>query len=277
MPVMRVSAQLIALIMSIFLPVSYTYGYGSIGHEIVGEIASAHLCAGAVGEVERLLDGESLGRASRWPDWIRKDPKWRRSGPWHYINVPDDGHIAAVTGQANGDVIWAIRKFRDELADRRLGQARRAEALRFLAHFVADVHQPLHVGRNEDRGGNRIVVSVDGRKSNLHKLWDAQWLLKLDRSSNGYDAAGQIDSIDALSASQIDILLSAGVPDWARESQVLRPRVYGFRSVGPDRPVIISTHYAAQALEVSRQRLAAAGIRLAGTLNDIFCSQSAEN
>ncbi|MDP7419848.1 MAG: S1/P1 nuclease, partial [Gammaproteobacteria bacterium] len=111
MPVIRATVQLIGLLIAGFLPVSYTYAYGALGHEIVGELATAYLCVQAATEVEYLLDGESLGRASRWPDWIRKDPRWRKSKPWHFINVTDNGRIAAVTGRSGGDVIWAIDKF----------------------------------------------------------------------------------------------------------------------------------------------------------------------
>jgi len=271
---MRVSAQLVGLFIVSFLPVSYTYAYGPLGHEIVGEIATSHLCVQAATEVERLLDSESLGRASRWPDWIRKEPKWRKSRPWHFINVADNGRLADVTGRPGGDVIWAIEKFRDELADPNLSESRRAEALRFLAHFIADVHQPLHVGRQEDRGGNKIVIVVDGRASNLHKFWDAQRLLKLDRNSHGYDSAGQIASIGALVADRVDVLQSVGVLDWARESQALRPDVYAF---GAAASAELDEQYSAVALEISRARLAAAGVRLAGTLNDIFCTRVEEH
>jgi len=251
-----------------FLPVSYTYAYGSLGHVIVGDIAESYLCESAADEVARLLDGESLGRASRWPDWIRKEPKWRKSRPWHYINVADDGRIDEVTGRSGGDVIWAIETFRSELENQKLDTQRRAEALRFLAHFIADVHQPLHVGRLEDRGGNSITVIVDGQKSNLHKFWDAQQLLKLDRSSRGYDHDGQVASIRALAANRADGLQSAGVLDWAREAQILRPDVYAFGAASGE----LDAKYRAAALEITRARLAAAGVRLAGTLNDIFCT-----
>ena len=71
MPVMRVSVQLIGSCVVGLLLASYTYAYGPLGHEIVGDIATSHLCVEAADEVARLLDGESLGRASRWPDWIR--------------------------------------------------------------------------------------------------------------------------------------------------------------------------------------------------------------
>lgn len=258
------------MIIAGFLPTSYTYAYGPLGHEIVGDIATSYLCAKAATEVELLLDGESLGRASRWPDWIRKDPKWRKSGPWHYINVADEAYVFELTGRSGGDVIWAIETFSDELADMNLGRKRRGEALRFVAHFIADVHQPLHVGRLEDRGGNKIEVIVERRKSNLHKFWDAQWLLKYDRRIRDLDTAGQISSINALVVDRVDVLRSFGVLDWVRESHVVRPKVYAFDAVR-GRPVELDGAYVAMALEISRARLGAAGVRLAGTLNDIFC------
>ncbi|MCP4925263.1 MAG: S1/P1 nuclease [Gammaproteobacteria bacterium] len=270
MPVIRATVQLIGLLIAGFLPVSYTYAYGALGHEIVGELATAYLCVQAATEVEYLLDGESLGRASRWPDWIRKDPRWRKSKPWHFINVTDNGRIAAVTGRSGGDVIWAIDKFSAELAEQKLSKSQRAEALRFLAHFIADVHQPLHVGRQGDRGGNRIGIVIDGRKSNLHKFWDAQWLLKFDRSQHGYERDEQIAAIRALGADRVEILQSVGVLEWARESQALRPAVYAFSVTESGE---FDEQYRAVALKISRLRLAAAGIRLAGMLNDIFCPQ----
>ena len=264
---MRVLAQLVGVFIAGFLPVSYTYAYGSLGHEIVGAVATTYLCPKAAAEVQRLLDGDSLGRASRWPDWIRKEPQWRKSRPWHFINVPDDGRITDVTGQPAGDVIWAIRTFADNLAEQNLSTAKRAEALRFLAHFIADVHQPLHVGRYTDRGGNKITVMVAGRKSNLHKFWDAQQLLKLDREIQGYDAAGQVASIRALADDRVAELQSVGVLDWARESKALRPTVYAFGESGE-----LDAQYSVAALEITRLRLAAAGVRLAGALNEIFCT-----
>ena len=142
--------------------------------------------------------------------------------------------------------------------------------MRFVAHFIADVHQPLHVGRLRDRGGNRIDVIIGRRKSNLHRFWDAQWLLKRDRRIRDLDTARQIASIDALVADRIDVLQSVGVLDWARESHVVRPKVYAFAGAG-GQPVRLDGAYVTMALEISRTRLATAGVRLAGSLNEIFC------
>jgi len=170
-------------------------------------------------------------------------------------------------------LIWFERKGSSFIQDR-TGPNRAAIGgvrLAGVVHLIADVHQPLHVGRYEDRGGNKIAVRIDGRKANLHKFWDAQWLLKLDRSSHATDTAGQAASIDALGAERIGALQSSDVLDWARESKALRPQVYAFGALMSGEPVTLDAQYNAAALEISRERLAAAGIRLAGTLNDIFC------
>lgn len=270
MPVMRASAQLLGRIIIGFLLASCTYAYGPLGHEIVGDVAASQLCVPAAAEVRRLLGDESLGRASRWPDWIRNDPQWRNSGPWHYINVADTERIETATGRPGGDVVWAIRYFGAELADTNLAPARRAEALRFVAHFIADVHQPLHVGRAADRGGNTVMVVVGGQRMNLHRFWDAQWLLKTDRRANGYGTAGQVAAIVSLSADRIDELQASDIYAWARESQGLRNVVYALGR--PVRgPVALDRRYRTAALEITRDRLAAAGTRLAGVLNEIYC------
>ena len=265
---MRAAAQQVLGLFCVLFYASSTHAYGPTGHWIVGEIATANLCAEAANEVEQLLDGAPLARAGQWPDWIRRNPQWRHTGPWHYINVPDGRTIDARTGSEGDNVIWAIEHFTGELADRSLPDGRRATALRFLAHFVADIHQPLHVGRKEDRGGNAIDVTVNGQSLNLHRLWDAQWLLKLDRRESGYDQDGQIEALMRLGQNQSGPAAEADVRAWATESMALRPGVYAFT---PGESVELEPEYVERARQISRQRLALAGFRLAGTLNSLFC------
>ena len=271
MPSVRVLLQLVAISVLSAVLTSAARAYGPTGHRIVGAIAESYLCSVASDEVRVLLGGESLADAGVWADRIRSDPGWRHTSAWHYINVPDRGRIERASGGDRGDVLWAIARFRAELSDPSVAPRHRAEALRFLVHFIGDVHQPLHVGRSDDRGGNEITVMLGGKRTNLHALWDAQALLKADRRSVGYRVNGQAEALRGLTEPDIARLQRTPARVWARESQYLRPYVYAFEPRaygGTFRP---DTEYLARARELSKLRLSQAGVRLAGTLNEIYC------
>jgi hypothetical protein len=273
MPFVRVSAQLAAIALIATSCAGSARAYGPTGHRIVGVIAESYLCGNARDAVAELLDGESLAEAGLWADRIRGDPAWRHAGPWHYVNVPDDAPVESADGGDRGDVLWAIARFRAELAHPAVAPRHRAEALRFLVHFVADVHQPLHVGRAGDRGGNEIDVLLGSRRTNLHQLWDAQALLRADRRSRDYRVADQARAARALTVGDVAALQRASFIDWARESQQLRHNVY--RSVPPagGAPFRPGADYLTAARELSLLRLSQAGVRLAGMLNGIFCAR----
>ncbi|NND36484.1 MAG: S1/P1 nuclease [Gammaproteobacteria bacterium] len=250
---------------------SPSHAYGPTGHRIVGTIAESYLCAEADVAIGSLLDGESLAEAGLWADRIRGNPDWRYTSPWHYINVADDAPIERAGGGDRGDVLWAIRRFSAEVADPSVSPRRRAEALRFLVHFIADVHQPLHVGREEDRGGNEIDVLLGSKRTNLHALWDAQALLKADRRGAGYRVDGQTEAILRLTERDVRRLQRTPPRVWARESQYLRPYVYAFRANSTGGVLRPDADYLALARELSKLRLSQAGVRLAGELNRVFC------
>jgi hypothetical protein len=271
MPVMRVAAQV-----SIFLLIGWVMApcaraFGPEGHLLVGAVADRYLCADARNAVNRLLEGQSLGQAGRWADWIRSDPEWRHTRTWHYINVGDDESIEQVSNGDHQDVVWAIRHFDRRLADETVTAEERATALRFLAHFTADVHQPLHVGRAEDRGGNRIAVRVGERNTNLHAVWDAQALLKDERKARGSTRDQQVEALIVRTRGRVDALQADSPLDWARESQALRATVYAFQAPEGAATAGLDSAYLAVASDLVHSRLSAAGVRLAARINRIFC------
>ncbi len=275
MPFVRAALQLVSLSVLSAICAGEAPAYGPTAHRIVGIIAESYLCASAAAAVDEILEGESLAEAGLWADRIRGDPGWRHASPWHYVNVADDVPIEAAEGDAErGDVLRAIARFRAESGDDAVPPARRAEALRFLVHFVADVHQPLHVGRAEDRGGNRIDAVVEGQRTNLHALWDAELLLRRDRRAHGYTVADQAREVRALTSRDVGALQGSGVLDWARESKAVRPYVYGYArpAAGPFAP---DDAYLAMAGEISMLRLSQSAVRLAGVLNELFCRPGA--
>jgi hypothetical protein len=247
------------------------HAFGPEGHVLVGAVAERHLCPQARDEVDRLLDGQSLGQAGRWPDWIRSDPQWRHTRTWHYINVGDDEPIEQVSGSAHQDVLWAIDRFEMQVADGTLPPEDRATALRFLAHFTADVHQPLHVGRAEDRGGNRIVVRVGNRTTNLHAVWDAQALIMGARRARESTREQDVQALVVLTRGEVGSLQADPPRVWALESQALRSLVYAFAVPEGAAAVSLDDAYLAVATGIARSRLSEAGVRLAGQLNRIFC------
>lgn len=271
MPAMRVTAQvsIFLLIGSVITPCANAFGPD--GHLFVGSVAVRYLCADARNAVDDLLAGQSLGRAGQWADWIRSDPKWRHTLRWHYINVADGESVETVSGAESEDVLWAIRRFERELADESLPASERATALRFLAHFTADLHQPLHVGRAEDRGGNRIDVRAGRRNMNLHAFWDAQNLLKDERQASGLTQDQQIRALVVLTKDRVPELQADFPLDWARESFAFRALVYDFPAPESGAAVSLDSAYRAAAAEIVNARLSEAGVRLAGQLNRIFC------
>jgi len=239
--------------------------FGPTGHRIVGFVADRYLCPETRGALKPLLAGQTLAEAGTWPDRIRRSPEWQHTKPWHYINVSDGGSVAREARRKPDNVLAALARFEAELADTSLDDRQRGLALRFVAHFVADIHQPLHVGRAGDRGGNEIPVLIGKRKSNLHAVWDAE-LLKISGSLGPREWAYRQPLTDAAEVlrRQRDAPL-----DWARESQALRPRVYAFDLDG-EGPYSLSPGYLEGARALVAERLQLAGIRLAGRLNAAF-------
>lgn len=238
-------------------------GFGAHGHRIAGLIAQQRLCAEAAQEVRALGEGQGLDQLGLWADWIRDEPEWEHSAPWHYMNIPDGALLEDYRHPPEGDILWAVGHFAARLADRNEPIAGRQDALRFLAHFVVDIHQPLHVGRQSDRGGNRIEVDpgADG-PVNLHRFWDtdAVALSRLEIEDYVRSLAGVIEA--SAGTWEQDTLM-----DWARESQALRPDVYDFQGRGNR----LTRDYLENAERITRMRLAKAGVRLAAEVNRALC------
>lgn len=161
------------------LPIK-AHAWGSDGHRLVAEVAENQLSAPARAEITRLLaiePGGTLASISTWADEVRSPS----TASWHYLNFPRDAGCAydadrmCIEGMC---VVGAIQRQVAVLASKAPDDAR-LKALKYVVHFVADVHQPLHAGFADDRGGNSYQLQAYGRGTNLHALWDSgligQW------------------------------------------------------------------------------------------------------
>jgi len=268
MPAMRAPVHHLALAaalsaaLAVPLPVA---AFGPSGHRLAGHAAERYLCAETRVALEPLLAGQTLAEAGLWPDTLRRLPEWEHTKPWHYLNVSDHGSVARAARQNPDNVLAALARFEKELGDTSLGNQPRSLALRFVAHFVVDIHQPLHVGRESDRGGNLIPVLVAGRETSLHALWDGELL----RPPGNLSARERARLLPLPAAAGVLRWQRASPLDWARESQALRSQVYEFTRP-QDGPAVLPSTYLDRARRVVDQRLLMAGVRLAGRLNSIL-------
>jgi hypothetical protein len=163
--------------MLLFAP-ALAQAWGPAGHRLVAELAQGQLEPATAAQVRHLAGGQSLADIATWPDDLRDDESQRALGrataPLHYINFGSSAcrYDAARDCPGGRCVVGGIERYAGVLGDPARPRAERAEALRFVVHFVADAHQPLHAGYRADRGGNRFQVQLDGRGSNLHAVWD---------------------------------------------------------------------------------------------------------
>jgi hypothetical protein len=132
-------------------------------------------------QLQLALDGASISDAEvvNWADEIRRERN--ETAPWHYVNIPLDAASfdPIRDGRGDGNVIDAIGAQTKIPADKSQPCEKRQEALKFVIHFVGDLHQPLHSADRGDKGGNTRLVMYDGQSQaqNLHTVWD-RWLVR---------------------------------------------------------------------------------------------------
>jgi hypothetical protein len=236
--------------------------WGPEGHEIIAAIAEVNLTRAARAEAAGLLGGDAMMVLdANWADEIRDQRP--ETSAWHYVNIPLEANSYDARRDCRQDncVVGQIALDARLLADRRAPKAARAEALRFLIHFVADLHQPLHAADNRDKGGNDFAVTLRRKRTNLHRVWDDDVVAALGR-----DPATVAQRIDATLTPQERARDSGGTPiDWANESLADARAIYGQL-----RGAFLPNDYAARQGALTRDRLAKAGLRLAAVLNRIL-------
>ena len=188
------------LVLLIALP-SPAWAWGRLGHRVIAKLAERHLSDRAKAEIKALLEpGESLADCSTWADENRRElPK---TAPWHYVDVPLDepryDDRFAGDDPAKGFIVPKIRELKATLKDPSKSVEERRFALRFLVHLVEDLHMPLHVGENHDKGGNTLQVRFFDRGSNLHRVWDSEIIARAERNEDRWlDALVAMDTPEA--------------------------------------------------------------------------------
>jgi hypothetical protein len=309
-----VLALLLAAVPATALVAPAARAWGCKGHQTVALIAEKHLTPEAKELVFSLLSAnpidpqvkrycgtavsDPMGDAATWADDVRGE---RKNGPWHYIDIPRGaprGPLEAFCGK-EGCVVSAIAEQVAILKDKNANGAKRAEAVRYIIHFVGDLHQPLHSTTNADEGGNCVPVKYfwrqphergHGYSPNLHSIWDSAIL---ERDSEGADPGEYAEMLEATFGGMIEGWQKAGVhvDDWAWESHedaettvygdlapkvAIEPNVAVHNCSDDDNigermlheHIMLGEAYQGQAAPVVERRVEQAGVRLAMILNE---------
>ncbi len=259
------------------------WAWGPDGHEIVGRIAELHLTEKARQQVNALLNGGNTNspvisisddQVANWADYVR--PKRRETAPWHYVDIPFDAEKYDPVRDCDnhaGCVVETIQNLRRVLTDSEASEKERKEALKFIVHFVGDVHQPLHCAeRNGDKGGNLCMVKYPGKPepAKLHVVWDI-FLVKDNLKASGLGPVPYAEYLNAkITPEQKQAWQSGDAADWAWESHVLGvTRAYDTIPV-ECASARLDEDYVTKNRALVDEQFMKAGIRLAALLNEAF-------
>lgn len=234
--------------------------WGRIGHRAIAMAATERLTPEVRQVVARLLGGATLADASTWADSIRRDRP--ETSTWHYVNIPViDSVFRPERHCAKGCVLTAYQRQLAILEDRDRSDAERGEALRWVVHLLEDLHQPLHVGDRGDRGGNDVQLTFEGRRTNLHSLWDSGMIEALGFSDASLAAA---IADDAARHADPGTMASGDALSWAMESHAIsRTLVYHALPTSLE----VDRGYLDVVRPALRLQLLRASVRLAAVLN----------
>ena len=236
------------------------FGWGQIGHRAIGKIAENHLTESAKKNIKAIMGHESLAESSTWMDEVRSDSKYDFAKTWHYVTIPDGSDYESAEHKETGDVFEAIGRMKDILKNANSSKEQQLEAIRMLTHLVGDMHQPLHVGNGEDRGGNNVKVKWFYDDSNLHRIWDSGMI---DQKQYSYTELAQI--VDGRISADNDDLYSTDLNVWVAEAMELRPQVYDFGTKD-----YFDYEYMHKNWDTVKIQIHKAGVRLAQILNEIY-------
>lgn len=260
----RVKAGIIAIGL---LTASTALGWGSDGHRITAQIAVQRLSPQAKAAIDSMLGGKSLPEVANWADEIKSDRSYDWAKPLHYANVAAGATQFDLQRDCPeaGCVVSAIVKYTAILRDEKASTEARIEALKFLVHFVGDIHQPLHVARARDKGGNDIKVEFFYDRTNLHTVWDTLLIRRARKRWTNY--ARELS--EAITQEQADRWRKVtDVSAWATETyQLALNYAYKVPKEGQ-----IGKEYFDRCIPIVNEQLSVAGVRLAALLNSCLAA-----
>jgi len=235
--------------------------WGATGHRTIGKIADNYLNGKTKRKIAELLNGESLALVSTFGDDIKSDKRYNDFYTWHYVNMPFGVKYEDSEKNIKGDLVTGIEKCKSVILDENASKEDKIFYLKLLVHFMGDLHQPMHVGRKEDKGGNTVQVKWFGSGTNLHSVWDSKMI---EHYNMTYTELAE--NANKISKEQVAFLQQGTVVDWVNDTQTYAIKVYASAEVGEK----LGYNYMYKNFGLARSQLQKGGVRLAKVLNDLF-------
>jgi hypothetical protein len=251
---------IISLLLLVCL-IGQSFGWGQNGHRVVGQLAEWHLNKKARKNIEAILKHESIPMVANWMDEIRSDKAYDHTATWHWVTIPDGESYNREYQEASGDAYQMLLNIKEKLKSKSLSEKEEREYLKMLIHIVGDLHQPLHVGRGDDKGGNDVRVFYFNQETNLHSVWDTKMIEGQNLSFT--EIATHLNK--RATPETVKTYQAASEEDWLKEAMSFRPMVYDI----PENKRL-SYQYNYKYYNLVEERLLAGGLRLAGLLNEIY-------
>ena len=255
-----ISKKFSALLLLLF-SCQFLFAWSETGHRVIGQVATEHVKNRTLRKINKISNYETLASMSTFGDEIKSDERYNKFYSWHFVNFKEGEKYNPATKNPEGDLYAGINFCIAVLKDKNSSKEDQRFYLKMLVHFVGDLHQPLHVGHAEDKGGNDIKVSWFGRNSNLHRVWDGDMIGEYNMS---YTELAH--NLPYVYKNQIPELQKGSVLDWIYESQNLAGTVYS--SVKMDEK--LSYRYSYVYFPLVKKQLQKGGLRLAKLLDEIY-------
>ena len=239
------------------------FGWGQKGHDTVAYIAEQHLTPATEAVIDSLLDGYSLVYWANWLDNASHTEDYEYTITWHYKNIDKGKTFENAPKIKEGNIVDALYDQIEILNDTAAGKDDKVLALKMVVHFLGDIHQPLHMGRATDRGGNYHNVRFFKNGTNLHSVWDS----KLLESAHAWSHTEWQREIDRLKPEGMNEIIMGGSPDiWGKESYEICSEIY---ETTPE-TTNLEYDYIAKWTPTIEMQLLKGGLRLADVLNSVF-------
>ncbi|NCO63302.1 MAG: S1/P1 nuclease [Flavobacteriales bacterium] len=235
--------------------------WSATGHRVVGKIADQYLKSRTKRKIKKLLNHQSLALVSTHADDIKSDKRFDKFYTWHFINMPLESNYEDSKKSESGDLVTAINHCVKIIKDDTSSEDDKAFYLKLLIHFIGDLHQPMHIGLVEDKGGNDFKLQWFYKNSNLHSVWDREMI-------EGYNMSYSelADNANVLTKQEVKSIQEGTLVDWVNDTHTITRQVYAHVK----REENLRYQYSYDNFETVRTQLQKGGIRLAKVLNDLF-------